>query len=52
MHQIEIPDCYKEKFELVYHEEFKLRIPFTQESWNGRMKACLFFFSNRDKWLY
>ncbi len=30
-HQIDIPDCYKENFELVYHEEFTLRIPFTRE---------------------
>lgn len=40
MHQIDIPECYKESFELVYHEEFTLQIPFTRESWNGRMKAC------------
>ena len=40
IHQIDIPDCYKEKFELVYHEEFTLKIPFTHESWNGRIKAC------------
>ena len=39
-HPIDIPDCYKENFALVYHEEFTLRIPFTRESWNGRMKAC------------
>ncbi len=39
-HRIDIPDCYRENFELVYHEEFTLRIPFTRESWNGRMKAC------------
>lgn len=40
MHQIDIPECYKENFELVYHEEFTLQVPFTRESWNGRMKAC------------
>ena len=40
IHQIDIPDCYQEKFELVYHEEFTLKIPFTHESWNGRIKAC------------
>ncbi|MBC5746165.1 methyltransferase domain-containing protein [Lachnospiraceae bacterium MD308] len=39
-HPIDIPNCYKENFTLVYHEEFTLRIPFTRESWNGRMKAC------------
>lgn len=40
MHQIDIPDCYKESFDLVYHEEFTVKVPFTRESWNGRMKAC------------
>lgn len=40
LHQIEIPDCYKEKFQLVYREEFPLEVPFTRESWNGRIKAC------------
>lgn len=40
IHQIIIPDCYKEKFELVYHDEFTIKVPFTRESWNGRMKAC------------
>ena len=39
-HSIYIPECYKEKFELVYHEEYQLSIPFTRESWNGRMKTC------------
>lgn len=40
VHPIGIPDCYREKFELIYHEEFPLEVPFTRESWNGRMKAC------------
>ncbi|MBD5517735.1 MAG: methyltransferase domain-containing protein [Lachnospiraceae bacterium] len=40
IHQIEMPDCYEEKFQLVYREEFLLEVPFTRESWNGRMKAC------------
>lgn len=40
VHQIDIPDCYKENFDLVYHEEYLLKVPFTRESWNGRMKAC------------
>lgn len=40
IHPIMIPDCYKEKFELVYHEEYPLSVHFTRESWNGRMKAC------------
>lgn len=40
MHPIAIPDCYKARFEVVYHEEYPLLVPFTRESWNGRMKAC------------
>lgn len=40
VHPIFIPECYSEKFELVYHEEFPLNVHFTRESWNGRMKAC------------
>lgn len=40
IHPIEIPNCYNEKFKLVYHEEFTLKVPFTRDSWNGRMKAC------------
>ena len=40
LHQIEIPDCYKEKFQLVYREEFPLEVQFTRDSWNGRIKAC------------
>lgn len=40
IHPIDIPDCYKEHFELVYHEEYPLKVRFTRESWNGRMKAC------------
>lgn len=39
-HPIEVPDCVSELFETVYHEEYDLEIPFTRESWNGRMKAC------------
>lgn len=40
VHPIDIPECYTEKFELVYNEEYKLSVPFTRESWNGRMKSC------------
>lgn len=40
MHSIWIPECYHKKFELAYHEGYLLEIPFTRESWNGRMKAC------------
>ena len=40
MRPIDIPDCYREKFHLVYHEEYPIKVPFTRESWHGRMKAC------------
>lgn len=40
MHPINIPKCYEENFDLVYHEEYRLNVHFTRESWNGRMKAC------------
>ncbi len=40
MHPIYIPYCYKENFDLVYHEEYPIKVPFTRESWNGRIKSC------------
>lgn len=40
IHPIEIPDCYSKYFERVYHEEYPLKVHFTRETWNGRMKAC------------
>lgn len=40
MHSIEIPACYNERFQLVYHEEYPLKVHFTREGWHGRMRAC------------
>ena len=40
VHPIWVPACYDEGFERVFHEEYYLDVPFTRESWNGRMKAC------------
>lgn len=40
MHPIHIPDCYLERFDLVHHEEYQLDVPFTRDSWHGRMRAC------------
>ncbi|MBW3091496.1 class I SAM-dependent methyltransferase [Bifidobacterium sp. 82T10] len=40
MHPIDIPACYADGFELVHHEEYRLAVSFTRESWNGRVKAC------------
>ncbi len=37
---IEIPDEVKKYFRLTYHEEYDINVPFTKESWHGRMRAC------------
>ena len=39
-HAIEIPDIAYKYFDLEDHEEYDLLIPFTKESWHGRMTAC------------
>ncbi len=39
-HPIWIPDVAYEYFEPEDHEEYDLMVPFTKESWHGRMKAC------------
>jgi SAM-dependent methyltransferase len=39
-HPIWIPDIAYEYFELEDHEEYDLMVPFTKESWHGRMRAC------------
>jgi len=39
-HYINIPEVYHDYFEIEKEEVFDLRVPFTRESWNGRMKAC------------
>ncbi len=38
-HPIRIPDVAYDYFELEEHEEYDLMVPFTKESWHGRMKA-------------
>lgn len=40
MHPIGVPDCVYEYFETAYHEEYLIHVPFTRETWHGRMKAC------------
>ena len=35
-----IPDVAHEHFEMEYHEEYDVMVPFTRESWHGRMFAC------------
>lgn len=39
-HPIWIPDVTYEYFELEDHEEYDLMVPFTKETWHGRMRAC------------
>lgn len=39
-HPVFVPDCVSVAFEAVYHEEYEVDIPFTKETWHGRMKAC------------
>ena len=39
-HPIFIPDVMYDYFELEDHEEYDLMVPFTKESWHGRMFAC------------
>lgn len=39
-HPIYVSDCVREFFEIIYSEEYNVDIPFTRETWNGRMKAC------------
>lgn len=34
------PECVYDVFEVKYHEEYEVSVPFTRETWNGRMKAC------------
>ena len=40
MHPISVPDCYGAYFTLTHREEYLLDVPFTRESWIGRMRAC------------
>ena len=39
-HPIWIPDIAYESFDLEEHEEYDLTVPFTKETWHGRMRAC------------
>lgn len=39
-HPINLPDFVDNYFDTVHSEEFDLDVPFSRESWHGRMKAC------------
>lgn len=38
--EIFVPDIYEKYFRRIHTEIFDAKIPFTRESWNGRIKAC------------
>ena len=39
-HPINIPDVMYDYFDMEYHDEYDLMVPFTKDSWHGRMIAC------------
>ena len=39
-HKIKLPEIYDDYFKTECSEIFDVRVPFTRESWNGRIKAC------------
>lgn len=39
-HNINIPSVYEKYFEVERRDIYDLNVPFTRETWNGRMKAC------------
>ena len=39
-HPIGLPAVTHQYFQTEDHEEYEVKIPFTRESWHGRMKAC------------
>lgn len=40
VHPVWVPAEYLDYFEIEKQEEFRVDIPFTRDSWNGRMRAC------------
>ena len=40
VHPISIPACYDSSFDRTYHEEYRLKVHFTRETWHGRMRSC------------
>ena len=37
---IPIPDVMYDYFDVVGHEEYDLSVPFTRDTWHGRLRAC------------
>lgn len=53
LHPISIPASYGLHFDMICHEEYRLNVHFTRETWNGRMKACRGVgasLSNKELW--
>ncbi len=40
MKPISVPDFVYGFFEPAYHEEYEVEVPFSRETWHGRMRAC------------
>ena len=40
VHPVWVPDEYLQYFDLVSQNEFRVDVPFTRDSWHGRMRAC------------
>jgi len=40
VHPVWVPDEYLQFFNIEKQEEFRVDIPFTRDSWHGRMRAC------------
>jgi SAM-dependent methyltransferase len=40
VHPVWVPDEYLKYFDLVLQNEFRVDVPFTRESWHGRIRAC------------
>ena len=40
VHPIDIPGDYLVHFDLAHREEWRLSVPFTRDSWHGRMRTC------------
>ena len=40
VHPVWVPEEYLDYFTIEKQEEFRADIPFTRDSWNGRMRAC------------
>ncbi len=39
-HEFYVPECWDEFFDRELSEVFDLDVPFTRETWNGRIKSC------------